>query len=185
MAAQSQLQQPVFALSLKSSTKGKLSFGYVDKKQYKGDLMTAPVDNETYPAWVVREVTLTSGKAKVTQPMLFDSGGGSFTYAATFFVDDYWDQVDGSLKIGDQWIYPCMAKLPDVKISIGDGKTPVTIAGNKFKGKEYGPQAKGTCVGNLRGDPKSFRGNPGVPFFTSAFVVFNQAEPSISFAAHA
>lgn len=71
MAAQSQLQQPAFTLNLKSSTKGNISFGYVDKKQYKGDLMTAPVDNETYPAWVVREVTLTSGKAKVTQPMLF------------------------------------------------------------------------------------------------------------------
>lgn len=78
-----------------------------------------------------------------TDTSLQDSGGGSVTFAATFFVNDYWDQVDGSLQIGDQWIYPCAAKLPDVKVSIGDGKTPVTIAGNKFKGQEYGPQAKG------------------------------------------
>lgn len=71
MAAQSQLQKPVFTLKLKDSKGGKLSFGSIDREQYKGDLMTSPVNNETHSAWVVDEVTLASGKAKITQPMLF------------------------------------------------------------------------------------------------------------------
>lgn len=147
-----------------------------------------------------------------------DSGAGPTTYAVPRFVDNYWKQVPEARKIAqpsglDQWIYPCVAKLPDVKVSIGETKSPVTIAGSKFKGPAVGPQAKGgkyrhqllplsrfrqmrrlkmkltdrvpACTGHLQGDPYTILGNMGLPFFTSAFVVFNQAEPSISFAAQA
>ncbi|KAL8754074.1 MAG: hypothetical protein Q9184_005224, partial [Pyrenodesmia sp. 2 TL-2023] len=143
MAAQSQLQQPVFTMKLKDSTEGKLSFGSIDRKQYKGDLMTSPVNNQTFSAWVVDKVTLSSGKAKITQPMLFDSGAGPYLYAYSSFVDHYWPQVRGAQKRGDLWIYPCVAKLPDVKISMGDGKNPVTISGSRLEGDEVGSQAKG------------------------------------------
>ncbi|KAL8993260.1 MAG: hypothetical protein Q9188_007376, partial [Gyalolechia gomerana] len=164
IAAQPQLREPVFTLNLKSSKDGKLTFGSVDKKQYKGDLMTSPVDEKGYPAWVAGRITLTSGKVKITQPMLFGntsslpllllccydlySGAGPTTYAVPSFVDDYWKQVPGARKIAqpgglDQWIYPCVAKLPDVKVSIGETKSPVAIAGSKFKGAAVGPQAKG------------------------------------------
>ncbi|KAL8782964.1 MAG: hypothetical protein Q9213_004971 [Squamulea squamosa] len=156
MAAQSQLQQPVFTLSLKSSAKGEISFGSIDKKQYKGDLMTSPVKDENY--WLVDKVTLVSGKVKITQKMLFDSGGGPTTYAAEEFVDDYWAQVDGSQSVilppltGGTWLYPCAVRLPEIKVSIGYGKTPVTIPGSKLNAGEFGPQAKGgkqyLCLSN-------------------------------------
>ncbi|KAL8775345.1 MAG: hypothetical protein Q9209_000352 [Squamulea sp. 1 TL-2023] len=189
MAAQSQLQQPVFTLSLKSSTKGEISFGSIDKKQYRGALMTSPVNDKNY--WLVDKVTLVSGKVKITQKMLFDSGGGPTTYAAKDFVDDYWAQVDGSQPIvlppltGETWLYPCAVKLPDIKVSIGIGKTPVTIPGSKLNAGEFGPQAKGACYGGLQHTAAFPFGLLGAPFFTSAFVVFNQAEPSISIAAQA
>ncbi|KAL8935800.1 MAG: hypothetical protein Q9216_005252 [Gyalolechia sp. 2 TL-2023] len=174
IAAQSQLQEPVFTLNLKSSKEGKLTFGSIDKKQYKGDLMKSTVNEKGYPAWVA-SVTMTSGDVKITQPMLFDSGAGPTTYAVRSFVDNYWKQVPGAQKVTQpsglgQWIYPCSAKLPDVKVSIGQAKTPMTIAGSKFKGAAVGPQAKGACIGHLQGDPYTILGNMALPFFTSAFV---------------
>ncbi|KAL8995900.1 MAG: hypothetical protein Q9169_004474 [Polycauliona sp. 2 TL-2023] len=192
MAAQSQLQQPVFTLNLKSSSKGELTFGSIDKKQYKGDLMTAPVNNQTHAGWIVDKVSLSSGKAKTTQKMVFDSGGGPNLYADQQFVDDYWTQVPGSVPVitspgavDKTWIYPCAGKLPAIEFSIGNGKTSVTIPGSKLNAGEYGPQAPGACLGALQHMPGFPLGFPGVPFWTSAFVVFNQAVPSISIAAQA
>ena len=69
-AAQQSLQQPVFTIGFKPNTYGKLNFGYVDHSLYQGNLVTAPV-NDSQSSWVVDAITLSAGKAAVTQKMLF------------------------------------------------------------------------------------------------------------------
>lgn len=138
-----------------------------------------------------------------------DSGGGStITYAHTNFTNDHWVQVRGSQKVNeDLWIYPCATKLPDIKVSIGNGKSPVAIPGNKLNGGGFGqrihagmykklllsvwlhcPMAfsmrlRVTMVtrlivayfGGLQSIPHGRYGILVVPFWISAFVVFNQS----------
>ena len=69
-AAQQSLQQPVFTVGLKANALGTLDFGYVNHSLYQGDLVTALVNN-SQSSWVVDEITLSAGRATVTQQMLF------------------------------------------------------------------------------------------------------------------
>jgi len=69
-AVQQKFSQPIFTIGLKPNAHGTLNFGYVDKSLYQGDLITASVDNSR-SAWIVDSLTLSAGKATVTQQMLF------------------------------------------------------------------------------------------------------------------
>jgi len=71
-AVQQKLSQPIFTIGLKPNSHGTLNFGYIDKSLYQGDLITASVDNSR-SAWIVDSLTLSAGKATVTQQMLFGS----------------------------------------------------------------------------------------------------------------
>lgn len=69
-AAQQYLQQPVYTLDLQTDGRGTLEFGLVDHPKHKGALIEAKVDNTT-SSWTVDSITLSAGKAKITQTMLF------------------------------------------------------------------------------------------------------------------
>ncbi|KAL8639479.1 MAG: hypothetical protein Q9228_003497 [Teloschistes exilis] len=71
MVLQDYLQQPVFTLNLKADASGEIEFGLVDHSKHKGDLVEAGVNNITDPYWTVDAMTLSSGKAQVTQRMIF------------------------------------------------------------------------------------------------------------------
>ncbi|KAL9581364.1 MAG: hypothetical protein Q9212_003937 [Teloschistes hypoglaucus] len=71
MALQQQLQQPVFTLNLKSNASGEIEFGLVDHSKHKGNLVEAKINNISDPYWTVDAMTLSSGKAKYTQRMIF------------------------------------------------------------------------------------------------------------------
>lgn len=77
---------------------------------------------------------------------------------------------------GSGWTVPCSTELPDFHL-IFNGAT-VTIPNYLLAGRE-GTDGQ-TCIGNLLGGQG--RGEVGAPFWLSQYVVFNQAEPSISFA---
>ena len=70
-ALQRQLQQPVFTVNFKPDSTGNLEFGIVDHSKHKGTLIQAEVNNQTNSDWTVDGITLTAGKAKVEQSMLF------------------------------------------------------------------------------------------------------------------
>lgn len=158
-AAQRYLQQPVYTLDLQTDGRGTLEFGLVDHSKHKGALIEAKVDNTT-SSWTVDSITLSAGKAKITQSMLFgmlptekfenrdmikltksartDTGGGDTMWADTDFVTAYWKQVGGSSKYGDYtWLFPCGSKLPDMQVSIGSSGS-ATIPGDAFKGAPVG-----------------------------------------------
>ncbi|KAI4249422.1 MAG: hypothetical protein LQ352_005651 [Teloschistes flavicans] len=136
MAVQEQLQQPVFTLNFKPDSSGDIDFGLVDHSKHKGDLVEAKVNNISDPYWTVDAITLSAGKAKVTQRMLFDSGNGDTMYADESFVTNYWHQVVGNTNY-HSWIFPCKSKLPDLAVSIGSSGS-ATIPGDMFRGKEVG-----------------------------------------------
>lgn len=121
-AVQQKLPQPVFTIGLKPNSHGTLNYGYVDKSLYQGDLITAPLDNSR-SAWIVDSLTLSAGKATVTQQMLFgthlnqclgsfnvdwhkDSGAAEAMVADPTFVNNFWGQVLGSSNNTGLWQFP-------------------------------------------------------------------------------
>ncbi|KAL8690392.1 MAG: hypothetical protein Q9218_004154 [Villophora microphyllina] len=156
MAVQEQLQQPVFTLEFKPDSTGNLEFGIVDHSKHKGTLVEAKVNNISEPYWQVDAITLSSGKAKVTQRMLFDSGSGDTMYADATFVADYWHQVAGNNYYGGySWIFPCKSKLPDMQVSIGSSGS-ATIPGERFRGRELGPATVFEREGYLNERPRDW-----------------------------
>lgn len=83
-AAQKYLHEPVFTISFKPDSTGDLQFGVIDKSKYKGDLVEAEVNNKS-SSWTVDSITLSSGKAKVRQKMLF---GTSFLSYSSPYISD-------------------------------------------------------------------------------------------------
>jgi hypothetical protein len=66
------LDSPVFTVNLKPAFEnGTLEFGHIDRESYKGDLMTASINNMTDGSWTVDEVVMKVGDVEITQPMLF------------------------------------------------------------------------------------------------------------------
>ncbi len=146
-AVQQNLPQPVFTIGLKPNSHGTLNFGYVDKSLYQGDLITAPVDNSR-SAWIVDSLTLSAGKATVTQQMLFgthlnqrrgrlnadrhiDSGGAETMVADPTFVNSFWGQVSGSSNKTGLWQFPCNSKIPEMQVGVGRAGSHA-IAGTTF-----------------------------------------------------
>ena len=93
----------------------------------------------------------------------------------------YWGQISGAVDTsaaqdGSGWTFPCGTQLPDFDV-IFNGAT-VTVPNALIAGSPgSNPQM---CNANLLG--MAGRGMVGVPFWLSQYVVFNQADPSISFA---
>lgn len=134
-----------------------------------------------------------------------DTGAGDTMYAEPGFVSAFWKQVQGASNESGQYTFPCSAKIPDLNIGLGNGKS-YTIAGTTFNdGKVSGQPGKtvsgvladginivlrsefadhdyvGVCKGALQDQQQDF-GFPGAPFFLTMFVVWNHNEPSIGFA---
>lgn len=67
-----QLDLPVFTASFfPNNEDGTLEFGYIDQTLYTGNLISAPVNNETDGSWTVDNIVMTVKDVKVTQSMLF------------------------------------------------------------------------------------------------------------------
>lgn len=146
-AVQHKLPQPIFTIGLKPNSHGTLNFGYVDKSLYQADLITASVDN-IRSAWIVDSLTLSAGKATVTQQMLFgthprqflvaimadqhtDSGGADAMFADPTFVNNFWAQVSGSSNKSGSWTFPCSSKIPELQVGVGKAGSHA-IAGTTF-----------------------------------------------------
>ncbi|KAL8641233.1 MAG: hypothetical protein Q9228_001932 [Teloschistes exilis] len=173
--AQPYLQQPIFTVGLRPNAQGSLNFGYVNDSLYQGNLISAPI-NASQASWVVDAITLSAGPATVTQSMLFDTGGSDTMTADPTFVNAFWAQVSGAQQYEGSWIYPCDSFISNMIISVAPNQSH-EILGSTFNA---GQIAEGVCRGALQGT--SGIGSVAAPFFLTFFVVFNQAEPSISFA---
>lgn len=174
---------PIFGTSFKLNSSGFVNFGYADTSQYTGDLTEIPIANTSSGnegQWVTQGVKFGSGGNVFSADAIdldFDSGTSSLSVSADV-ANAYWALVPGSNAASCQ--YPCGSTLPDLEFvfpsTIG-GPTTVSIPGANLKN---GDASSGTCYTWM--NVVSGRGNAGLPFYISKYMIWNQANPSLSFA---
>ncbi|MCJ1468546.1 hypothetical protein MMC07_007175 [Pseudocyphellaria aurata] len=190
---QDSLDLPVFTINFVAGDGkdqqqgGTLEFGRIDHSQYSGELVVVPVNNRTDGSWTVDSVWLSVNGVSVVQDMLVDTGGGHFMRVHPSIADAYWSQIQGSRRSDDKhgyWGFPCDAPLLDFKLKFLNGGGEVVIPGRFMNaGKLTDGAPDPLCTGALQG--RHGRGSVAALFFEAFFVVFNQADPSISIAPHA
>ncbi|KAI4149069.1 MAG: hypothetical protein LQ340_004800 [Diploschistes diacapsis] len=184
-AVQSQLDQPVFTADFNPAHEESLSFGFVNSSLFTGSLTKVSIDNST-TYWSVDGVTYTSGNNKLGgtngTSILMDTGGvGTTTDPQT--AQDYWTQVQGSSLNQDTYLFPCNTQtLPDLTMHFPSGGS-ATINGSMLNVSAQ-DAGNGMCAGGVQATANGYA-NAGFGFFSSYFTVWNQSEPSISFATYA
>ncbi|KAI4144997.1 MAG: hypothetical protein LQ340_006468 [Diploschistes diacapsis] len=185
IAVQDQLPDPIFTPKLHSNTPGSIYFGYVDDNIYTGNLVKMPVDNQTQSSWLTDGVIFGSGGSNLSSkalPLLFNTGGQGTGLREAAAAAAYWAQVQGpSQDSNGNWIYPCNATTPDLDINF-PGSGPAMIPRAILNNANESVSSDGTmCLGD-RQSQEGGQGNAGDQFFLTFFTVWNQAEPSPSFA---
>ncbi|KAL5340336.1 aspartic peptidase domain-containing protein [Aspergillus crustosus] len=176
---------PIFGTAFKLNDTGFINFGYADSEAYTGAFTEVPAANTSSGnegQWMSLGVSFGSGGDLFDVDALdldFDSGTSSLSVSADIAAA-YWSLVEGASNWTGSWEYPCGTELPDLDFvfsNVTRGPTTVTIPGQNLKN---GDATTGTCVTWM--NVVEGRGNAGVPFYISKYIVWNQARPSMSFA---
>lgn len=176
---------PLFGTSFKQNNSGFVNFGYADSTQYTGDLTEIPIANTSSGnegQWVTQGVQFGSGGNVFSAAPIdldFDSGTASLSVSADVAAA-YFALVPGSDGSSGSWNYPCGTPLPDfdfVFLSVIGGPTTVSIPGQNLKNGDAPSGTCGTWINVVTG-----RGNAGLPFYISKYMIWNQAKPSLAFA---
>ncbi|KAL4967628.1 aspartic peptidase domain-containing protein [Aspergillus stella-maris] len=178
--------EPIFSTAFKLNDTGFINFGYVDHEAYTGTITEVPVANTSSGnegQWMSLGISFGSGGDLFDADPLdmdFDSGTPSLSVSEDIAAA-YFGLVDGSDNSSGSWQYPCGTDLPDLDFVFSDvssGPSTVTIPGLALKN---GDGDKGDMCSTWMGVVDG-RGNAGVPFYISKYIVWNQAKPSMSFA---
>jgi len=195
-AVQSQLDQPVFTFHVPLEKQQFLEFGHVDSRLYNGTLQPVTINNGTPVdglGWSALVSYSMNGKniSSALQHTLFDTGGVT-ARANPDVVRAYWASVKGATDISKardatDWQFPCDSSLPDLSYDLvapGGRISTATVPGRFFNYTALWPRRNTgkTCDGGLQSNGVSGAGTMGYAFWHSFFTVFNQAEPSVSFA---
>ncbi|RDW63144.1 pepsin-like aspartic protease [Aspergillus mulundensis] len=176
-SVKSQLESPLFAVTLRHQAPGSFDFGYIDEFRYTGDITYTDVDS-SQGFWMF------SATAGETDFDAIADTGTSLIMIDQSIAEDYYSQVpfafDNPFYGG--WTFPCSTRLPSFTITI-DGYDAV-VPGQYIK---YAPVTDGssTCFGgiqNNQGLPFSILGDV---FLKSQYVVFDSEGPQIGFAPQA
>lgn len=177
--------EPVFGTSFQLGSSGFIDFGYADTTAYTGDLTEIPIANTSSGnegQWVYQNVQFGSGGQVFSADAIdldFDSGTASLSVSADVAAA-YFALVDGASNSSGNWVYPCGTTLPDFDFifsSAISGPSTVTIPGANLMN---GDGTTGDCYTWM--DVVTGRGNAGLPFYISKYMIWNQALPSLSFA---
>ncbi|KAI4270513.1 MAG: hypothetical protein L6R38_007112 [Xanthoria sp. 2 TBL-2021] len=200
------LQSPIFALNFQSNANDQIGpsmrFGGIDTTKFHGQLASTPIDRSTN-RWTVKGImfSIRGERMDESADMSFDTGGGNHIYAPLSITSAYYSQIPDLLwssKLGGYnctIVIPCTSHLPDLEMHIGNGTArirsehmkgePLTGPANPAWNLAYGQ----LCVPTLQPGGGPYPGKKclglrlvGAPFFHENYVVFNQAEPSISYA---
>ena len=177
--------EPFFSTAFKLDSSGFIDFGYSDSDAYTGDVTNLPIANTSSGnegQWVNQGVQFGSG-GEVFSPgpidLAFDSGTATLSLPGDV-ASEYFALVDGASDSSGSWTYPCGSTLPDfdfIFTQVTSGPTTVTIPGDSLKNGDADSGGCSTWIGVADG-----RGNAGLPFYISKYMIWNQAEPSLSFA---
>lgn len=177
--------EPVFGTAFKLNNTGFINFGYSDSEAFTGPITEVPAANTSSGnegQWMALGVKFGSGGNLFDADPLdmdFDSGTASLSVSSDIAAA-YWALVEGADDSSGSWEYPCGTELPDLDFvfsNVTHGPSTVTIPGQNLKNGDDTTGMCGTWMNVVDG-----RGNAGVPFYVSKYIVWNQARPSMSFA---
>ncbi|CAO1596797.1 hypothetical protein XANCAGTX0491_000627 [Xanthoria calcicola] len=202
------LQSPIFALDFStkaSDQKGpSMTFGGSDPTKFHGQLASTPIDRSTN-RWTAKDITFSIRGEQMDESadMSFDTGGGNHIYAPLSITSAYYSQIPDldmrwSSNLGGNnctIVIPCTSQLPDLEMHIGNGTARIRsehMMGESLTGPANPAWSLGygnLCVPTLQPGGGPYPGRNclglllvGAPFFHENYVVFNQAEPSMSYA---
>ncbi|KAJ5489100.1 Penicillopepsin-2 [Penicillium diatomitis] len=178
---QSQLDSPLFAVTLKHNAPGTYDFGFIDSSKYTGQLAFTPVDNsqgfwsfnaDGYSVGYVQGAGITGIADTGTTLLLLDDS----------VVYDYYSQVSGAQSDSSAGgiTIPCDAQLPDFVVTINgyDAVVPGSLI-------NYAPLSGNTCFGGIQSNSGIGFSIFGDIFLKSQYVVFDASGPQLGFAAQA
>ncbi|KAL4771929.1 aspartic protease pep1 [Aspergillus nidulans var. acristatus] len=176
-SVKSQLESPLFAVTLKHQAPGSYDFGYIDQSKYTGELTYTDVNN-SQGFWMF------SATAGETDFDAIADTGTTLIMIDQSIAEDYYSQVPFAFNnfFYGGWTFPCSAELPSFTVTI-NGYDAV-VPGEHIK---YAPVTDGssTCFGGIQdnqGLPFSILGDV---FLKSQYVVFDSEGPQLGFAPQA
>lgn len=156
------LALPLFTANLKHAADGAYEFGYIDNRQYHGDIQYAPIDpSRGFWSFPSTSFAVGDGPTRVNReasPAIADTG------TSLMLVDDvvataYWSQVEGARDDPQQggWTFPCEAALPDLKLAVGENEARIPGALMSFARVAPGGESAAflPSIPLLRGSPLS------------------------------
>ncbi|KAJ5690053.1 hypothetical protein N7462_004445 [Penicillium macrosclerotiorum] len=179
----SQLDSPLFAVTLKHNAPGTYDFGFVDKSKYTGSLEYTQVDS-SQGFWSFTADGYKIGSTTGGSIQGIADTGTTLLMLPDDVVTAYYKQVSGAQEdssVGGYTI-PCDAKLPDFTVTIGsyDAVVPGDLV-------NYAPIQSGssTCFGGIQSNSGLGFSIFGDIFLKSQYVVFDSNGPRLGFAAQA
>ncbi|KAL8817314.1 MAG: hypothetical protein Q9191_008169 [Dirinaria sp. TL-2023a] len=181
------LKQRVFTANLKHATPGAYEFGFIDPKQFKGNITYTPVDASA-GFWQFSSKWFKVGDGpehenQAATPAIADTGT-SLMLMDDEMVQAYYAQVPGArpdTKSGSGMLIPCDAKLPDLHVELGQnyfGRIPGPLL-------NFHSVGDGMCFGGIQSNMGNKFQVFGDVMFKSQFVIFDANGPRLGFAAHA
>jgi hypothetical protein len=179
----SQLDKPVFAVSLKYHAAGTYDFGYIDSSKYVGSITYTNVDtSQGFWQFSFSGYTIGSGsEVKSTINGIADTGT-TLLYLPTAVVRAYYAKVSGSSNSATYggYVFPCSATPPDFSLTLNGVKQRVP-----GKYVVYAPVETGstTCFGGIQTNDGIGFSIFGDIFLKSKYAVHDgSATPRIGFA---
>ncbi|KAJ5250266.1 hypothetical protein N7489_000676 [Penicillium chrysogenum] len=180
----SDLDKPLFAVTLKHGAPGTYDFGYIDKKKFTGSLTYTDVDNsQGFWSFTADSYKVGTGSAGPSIEGIADTGT-TLLLLDDGVVSDYYKKVDGAKNnySAGGYVFPCDADLPDFTVTIGS--YDAVVPGKHIK---YAPVTTGSssCFGGIQSNSGIGFSIFGDIFLKSQYVVFDAEGPRLGFAAQA
>ncbi|KAL4868083.1 aspartic protease pep1 [Aspergillus spectabilis] len=173
----SQLDSPLFAVTLKHQAPGSYDFGYIDSAKYTGSLTYTNIDS-SQGFWMF------SATAGSTRFRAIADTGTTLIMIDSDIAEAYYSQVRGAQDnyFYGGWVFPCSASLPSFTITI-NGYDAV-VPGEHIN---YAPVTDGssTCFGGIQGNQGLSFSILGDVFLKSQYVVFDSHGPRLGIAPQA
>lgn len=176
----SSLSQQLFAVTLKHQAAGTYDFGFIDSSKYTGSIAYTPVDNSQGYWGFTADGYSVGGTATTESFQAIADTGTSLIYLPDDIVNTYYSAVSGAIGSDGSYTFPCASTLPDLGISIG-GQLAV-VPGSYLN---YNQQDATTCFGGLQSSSAVGSNILGDVFLKSQYVVFDEGNLQLGFAAQA
>ncbi|KAJ6119971.1 hypothetical protein N7523_004251 [Penicillium sp. IBT 18751x] len=179
----SQLDSPLFAVTLKHNAPGTYDFGFLDKSKYTGSITYTDVDS-SQGFWMFTADGHKIGSTSGGSIQGIADTGTTLMMLPDDVVSAYYQQVSGAQQDSSAGGYtvPCSATLPDFTLTIGS--YDAVVSGNLIN---YAPLTAGssTCFGGIQSNSGLGFSIFGDIFLKSQYAVFDSNGPRLGFAPQA